>query len=173
MNTLTHTLADGTTVTATEPVPGLRVYPVNPAKNSYEYPWIVGHHSGYALAGCDDREAAEHIAAEIAGLTDWTRTAVQLRGDTSLDRHVLRNRINHRTYGVFLYGQELPTPRRTTFTDEDVRRVAAHYEDDDTDGLAIISAMAIEEPFMHFDTPTFNDAFGQVMSLVHPGSRAA
>ncbi|MFD5419432.1 hypothetical protein ACFWJT_15585 [Streptomyces sp. NPDC127069] len=168
MNTFTHTLADGTTVTATEPVPGLRVYPADPNTGSYDYTWAVGHHSGLLLVACDAQDEAEMTAKEIADFTDWTRTAEELRGDATLDRHALRNRINHRTYGVFQYGSELPTPSRTSFTDEDILRIAADHEGDDTDGPAIISDMAITEPFMYLDTETFNDAYGKVMRLVHP-----
>ncbi|GAA3384376.1 hypothetical protein [Streptomyces racemochromogenes] len=173
MNTLTHTLADGTTVTATEPAPGLRVYPVDPNKGSYDYTWAVGHHSGRLLVACDAQDEAEATAREIADFTDWTRTAEELRGDKTLDRHALRNLINHRTYGVFQYGSELPAPIRTSFTDEDIVRMAEGHESDDTDGLAIISDMAITEPFMYFDTSTFNDAFGEVMRRIHPERYAA
>ncbi|MFD5508957.1 hypothetical protein ACFWIB_14440 [Streptomyces sp. NPDC127051] len=173
MDTITHTLADGRTVTATEPVPGLRVYPVDPNEGSYDYTWSVGHHSGFVLAACDAQDEAEMAAREIAGFTDWTRSAEELRGDTSLDRHVLRNRINHRTYGVFLSGAELPEPSQSSFTDEDVLRVAKDHEGDDTDGLQVIYDMAITDPFMHFDTATFNKAFDQVMRIVHPEHYAA
>lgn len=167
MNTLTHTLADGTTVTATEPAPGLRVYPADPNTGSYDYTWAVGHHSGHILAACDAQSDGEQIAREIADFTDWTRSAEELRGDTTVSRAALSNLINYRTPGAFLHGQPLPAAK-TSFTDEDVKRVAEQFEGDDTDGLAIIADMAIDEPFMHFDTETFNEAFDQVMRLVHP-----
>ncbi|MFE2324652.1 hypothetical protein ACFXD5_12155 [Streptomyces sp. NPDC059385] len=103
MNTFTHTLADGTAVTATEPAPGLRVYPVDPNHGTYDYTWEVGHHSGRSIAACDEQEDAEHIAQEIADFTDWTRSADDIRADTSLDRRHLRDWINNSTYGTFLH----------------------------------------------------------------------
>lgn len=105
--TFTHTLADGTTATATEPVPGLRVYPVDPNTRSYDYTWEVGHHSGHILAGCDDQADAEQIAYEIADFTDWTRSAQDLRADTSLDLGYLRDFINYGTFGVFIHNRPI------------------------------------------------------------------
>ncbi|WP_030304206.1 hypothetical protein, partial [Streptomyces katrae] len=134
--------------------------------------WYVGHHSGRHIAACTDVDDANWVANEIANFTDWTRTADELRTDATLDRAALKELINGRTPGVFLHNDPV-TPLPTTFTEADIKRVVEHYEGDDTDGLAIISGMAINEPFMHLDTETFNEAYDQVMRLVHPEHYAA
>jgi hypothetical protein len=71
------TSAGSVTVTATEPVPGLRVYEI-PADVSPDSPyrWILAHHEGPALASFETDTAATKGAETVAPLVDWTRNAM-------------------------------------------------------------------------------------------------
>ncbi|MEU1433974.1 hypothetical protein ABZ438_07735 [Streptomyces sp. NPDC005786] len=74
-------------VQAIEPQPGLHVYmqPDELRASDDRHPWRLGHHSGYPLAAFETQGEAEHAAAVIAGYTDWTRTAEDLRTDQGFD----------------------------------------------------------------------------------------
>jgi hypothetical protein len=88
-------------VQAEEPVPGLRVYvyPEELRKADDPYIWRLGHHSGLQIAKFEQRSEAEATAEIIAPLTDWTRSAAELRADKGLGDRVAM-RITFDTVGV-------------------------------------------------------------------------
>jgi RecB family exonuclease len=75
-------------VQAVEPAPGLLVYL-----------WRLGHHSGLQIAKFGQQADAETAAREIAPLTDWTRSAEDLRANDDLANAVAQH-IRHETPGV-------------------------------------------------------------------------
>ncbi|APE21350.1 MULTISPECIES: hypothetical protein [Streptomyces] len=156
------------TVDAIEPAPGLLAYQI-PGQTE----WRLTHHSGLALAYCRDQQHAEDTARLIAGFTDWTRSADDIRGDetvaASLDE--LRFLISYEASATLpeRHMPQLPA----TYTDADIQAAATYHQGDTTDGLAIISAMAQSSKFAGLGTDTFNEAFGKVMRIVHPEHYAA
>jgi hypothetical protein len=93
------------TVNATEPVPGLLIYDIPEATDCAEQEhdhWRVAHHSGLLIAACKDEHDAHFIAQTIADFTDWTRSADELRADTTLDITELYERITFETPGMFV-----------------------------------------------------------------------
>ncbi|MFI6103213.1 hypothetical protein [Streptomyces sp. NPDC051310] len=97
------------TVDATEPVPGLLVYEIPDVAHcsglGHDH-WRVAHHSGLLIAACQDEHDAEFIAQTIADFTDWTRSADELRADTSLDITDLYERITYETPGIFVSSKD-------------------------------------------------------------------
>ncbi|MFG2591265.1 hypothetical protein [Streptomyces sp. NPDC048438] len=85
------------TVDSTATIPLLSVVPV-PGLHVFELPeylreegdgvansWWLGHRSGLALAALPSQDDALRGAREIAGLTDWTGGAGDIRTDPSFD----------------------------------------------------------------------------------------
>lgn len=173
MNTKDHTVINEAgidTVQADEAVPGLLVYriPEHVSPGS-RFRWTLGVTVGLAMASFESREAASQAAHDIAGLTDWTASPEEIRAAILpfADRRELWWNLIRSNGGLHPSdAAELKEPR--PITAEDIRSVADRYEGDDTDGLAIISGMAMSEPFASLSTDAFNEAFDQVMRLVHP-----
>ena len=68
------------TVQATSFVPGLLVYRIPDSVDvPSPYRWRLGHHSGFVIAAALSECEAHAGAHEIAGRTDWTRGATELR----------------------------------------------------------------------------------------------
>jgi hypothetical protein len=91
-------------------VPGLHVYEL-PVEHREEgdgvaNPWRLGHHSGKALAAFPSQDDALRAAREVADLTNWTRSAEDLRTDADLDLEEYVDRMETRTNGLFI------TPRK-------------------------------------------------------------
>jgi hypothetical protein len=88
-------------VQAVEPAPGLLVYvyPEELRKPGETYLWRLGHHSGLQIAKFGQQADAETAAREIAPLTDWTRSAEDLRANDDLANAVAQH-IRHETPGV-------------------------------------------------------------------------
>lgn len=88
------------------PVPGLHVYELpehlREAGDGVANPWWLGHHSGLALAAFPRKEDALRGAREIAGLTDWTRSAGDIRTDPSFDVEDYADYLAGRTNAVLV-----------------------------------------------------------------------
>ncbi|MFL3869185.1 hypothetical protein LT966_21540 [Streptomyces griseobrunneus] len=88
MNASTHelhvpTYARPVLVQATEPHPGLHVYPTPDeiADPGDTYVWRLGHHSGHVIAKFEQQTQAEDAARTLGDITDWTRPAARVRLD--------------------------------------------------------------------------------------------
>ncbi|MBP2581862.1 hypothetical protein J3A78_002340 [Streptomyces sp. PvR006] len=156
------------TAAAIEPTPGLLAYQV-PGQTE----WRLAHHSGLALAYCRDQQHTETTARLIAGFTDWTRSADDIRGDETVNACLdeLRFLISYEASAILPEHHEPPLP--TTYSDADIQAAAAYHQGDTTDGLSIICTMAQSSKFAGLDTDTFNEAFGKIMRIVHPEHSAA
>lgn len=88
-------------VQANEPYPGLRVYlqPEELRTPNDLYVWHLAHHSGRTIAVFEYPGDADDAAWAIQELTDWTRTADQIRAD--LDGDTVRAALE-RSPGIFL-----------------------------------------------------------------------
>ncbi|MFJ3200955.1 hypothetical protein [Streptomyces sp. NPDC086989] len=170
---LTH---DGIfTVEARQPVPGLLVYQIpDTVTPDSRYRWTLGHHSGLAIASFEDSTDATQAAEAIAQLADWTASNEQIRA-AILPNAELRQRYwdTVQGHGGLHPSDAAEVKKPRPVTEADIRMVADRYEGDDTDGVAIISGMAVNEPFMYLDDDAFNDAFDRVMRIVHPEHYAA
>lgn len=173
MNTKNHTVineASIDTVQADEPVPGLLVYRIpDHVAPGIRFRWTLGVTVGLAMASFENGEAATQAAHDIADLTDWTASSEEIWAAIipHADRRQLWWNLIRSNGGLHPSdAAELKEPR--PITAEDIRSVADRYTGDATDGLAIISDMAMSEPFASLDTDAFNEAFDQVMRLVHP-----
>lgn len=71
---------------AVEPVPGLRIYrqPLEFQRPGDLYTWRLGHHSGFVIADFETPAQAQIGARLVAHLTDWTRSAEDLRTDPTV-----------------------------------------------------------------------------------------
>ncbi|MDK1473661.1 hypothetical protein QNO07_09535 [Streptomyces sp. 549] len=80
-----NTSTGPTTVTATEPTPGLHVYKI-PADTTPPPtgPWVLAHHDGRVLATYHTSDAATTAAGKVAPLADWTRNAMTAAQEISL-----------------------------------------------------------------------------------------
>ncbi|MGV2914463.1 hypothetical protein [Streptomyces alfalfae] len=84
MPTVELASSDGpTTVDASEPVPGLRLYEL-PAEPSLEYRWVLAHHEGRALGLFTSADDASGAAAAVASMADWTRGVMTVANEISL-----------------------------------------------------------------------------------------
>ncbi|MFF8297690.1 hypothetical protein ACF07M_20150 [Streptomyces globisporus] len=88
MNASTHelhvpTYARPVLVQATEPHPGLHVYPTPDeiADPGDTYVWRLGHHSGHVIAKFEQQAQAENAARALGHVADWTRPASDIRAD--------------------------------------------------------------------------------------------
>jgi hypothetical protein len=89
-------------VQANEPFPGLHVYQQpselwNPSDDRYT--WRLAHHSGLTIAAFEYPGDADETAWAIHHLTDWTRTADQIRAD--IDGDTIRDAVQSGP-GIFL-----------------------------------------------------------------------
>lgn len=88
------------------PVPGLHVYELpehlREAGDGVANPWRLGHHSGLALAAFPCKEDALRGAREIADLTDWTRSAEDIRTDPSFDMEDYADYLTGRTNALLV-----------------------------------------------------------------------
>lgn len=69
--------------------------------------WMLSHHSGLILGSFQYEPHAHNAAKAISHLTDWTRTADQLRIDTTVFVYELHDAI-HDADGTFLYRKNGP-----------------------------------------------------------------
>uniref|UniRef100_UPI0030E29A4B hypothetical protein n=1 Tax=Streptomyces tubercidicus TaxID=47759 RepID=UPI0030E29A4B len=69
--------------------------------------WVLSHHSGLNIGSFTYEPHAYNAAKGIAHLTDWTRTADQLRIDTTVFVYELHDAI-HDQGGTFLYRKNGP-----------------------------------------------------------------
>ncbi|WP_405699153.1 hypothetical protein OG209_05490 [Streptomyces sp. NBC_01383] len=88
MNASTHEISVPTytrpvLVQATEPHPGLHVYPTPDeiADPGDPYTWRLGHHSGHVIAKFEQRSQAEDAARALGDIGDWIRPAAEVRRD--------------------------------------------------------------------------------------------
>lgn len=95
-----------TTVSAVEPVPGLRVYEL-PAEFRAEgdgvtHPWQLGHHDGRAMVAFPTEDDALRAAREVADLADWTLPGAELKASTAFDPEEYLQRMYERTNAVLI-----------------------------------------------------------------------
>lgn len=69
--------------------------------------WVLSHHSGLSLSSFTYEPHAHNAAKAIAHLTDWTRTAAQLRTDVTVFVYELHDAI-HDQGGTFHYRKNGP-----------------------------------------------------------------
>jgi len=106
MDTVPYTMrrnGETLTVDAFHPVPGLYVYltPKHLQSPDHPYHWLIGHQSGYGIAAFEYKDDAMTAAAELAGFTNWDRTAEELLADRLLDPYEVRDFIEDRGGAFF------------------------------------------------------------------------
>lgn len=88
------------------PAPGLHVYELpehlREEGDGVANPWRLGHHSGLALAAFPCKEDALRGTREIADLTDWTRSAEDIRTDPSFDVEDYADSLTGRTNALLV-----------------------------------------------------------------------
>lgn len=94
-------------VQANEPFPGLRIYqqPAELRTNDDPYTWRLAHHSGLTIAAFEYPGDADDTAWAIHQLTDWTRTADEIRAD--ITGETIRDTVQ-RGPGIFLSSTKTP-----------------------------------------------------------------
>jgi hypothetical protein len=108
VNTIPYTwLSNGVknTVEAVQPVPGLYVYQLPEGVRHPDFPWMVGHASGLAIAAFPQQSDALAAVTLISDLTDWSMSEDQLR--TEVDVYELWDLIEDNTTGMFIVRQPI------------------------------------------------------------------
>lgn len=131
--------------------------------------WTILHRDGKSIADAMTREDATAGAQAVSTWTDWTQTADEVRssitGLSLMYATLTRHRCEHPRLTPEPWQADAYT-RGGTYTDADVAKAAAEYEEDGFSAFEITVDMAHRMPWSRLDTEQFNEAHARICSLV-------
>lgn len=153
---------------ATETVPGLVVYRLDPADSpSSPHRWRLGHTpSGLAIADTMTHEDAIKTAELFGTLADWTQDKETLRTTVDVDE-LFAKAASH--YPVLpaspAYRIHGDASRNGSYSDADIAEAAREAKADGFSAYDILIAMSHTVPWMGLDTEDFNEAHNRIAEL--------